>query len=193
MKKEWPIIALFFLLITGCVLIITTIEYPECNIVPLVLDEERMPGGWRRSGLGTAFLAVQDRQVTQQAYYIFMENGNGTESIPPHTAHHTVYQYSNSWLATFYVWFEKESFFSSSGWQWSKLEGIDSLPLHADQIQIKCGDGNGPYYGDRCAAALRYGPYISDFSSSIQEEVMSTEEFKEMVLEIDELFGACGE
>ena len=73
------------------------------------------------------------------------------------------------------------------------MEGAKSLSLQADQRQIKCGESDNPYLDEMCAAVLRYGPYISDFSASIQEGTMSTEEFKQVVLEIDEIFRSCGE
>lgn len=184
MKKKLCIVAALFLAISiaACVLTIARRENPKCSINSLVLDEEGMPEGW--SNKWGVLPPALEPLGAQQAYRMIMQNGN-------ETAGHTVYQYSNRWLAAFHVWFDREMFFPSVGWDWSELQGASSLPLHADQWQIKCGDSNYPSLGNSCTAVLRYGPYISDFGSSIQEGVMSTEEFIEIVLKIDELFSSC--
>lgn len=180
-------IALLFLLIVAGVLVIVRKENSRCSIEALAVDEKWMPEGWQNDDtFAFTLLPEQNRSGAQQALYVPMDNEH-------YTAYHTVYLYPNKWLAVFHIWFYREKFFPSVGWEWSELEGSRNLPLHADQWQVKCGVGNYSLLGNRCAAVLRYGPYVSDFSSSIQEGVMSTEEFEEIVLEIDELFSSCEE
>lgn len=184
MKRKSVIAVALFLVVSiaACVLTFGSVENPKCSIISLVLEEEMMPEGWRNKW--AILPPALDTLGAQEARRMIMQKGDGA-------AGHTVYQYSNRWLATLHFRFEKELFFPSVGWKWSRLEGVNSLPLHADQLQLKCGDSNDPHLGNSCTAVLRYGPYISDFSSSIQEGVMSTEEFKEIVLKIDELFSLC--
>lgn len=186
MKEKSCVIAALFLMlpIAACVLITAWEESPKCSIEPIVLGEEEMPEGWETEWAIRP--PALEKLGAQEAYGIFMQNNDGT-------AHHTVYRYSNRWLAAFHMWFDRETFFPSAGWEWSELNRTRTLPVHADQWQVKCGVGNYPLLGKRCAAALRYGPYVSDFSSSIQEGVMNTEEFTGIVLRIDELFGSCVE
>jgi hypothetical protein len=185
MKKKLCIVAVLFLAISvaACILAITRKESSKCSINSLIVDEERMPEGW--SNKWGVLPPALELLGAQQAYCMIIQNGNETAS-------HTVYQYSNAWLAAFHVWFDRETFFPSVGWDWSDLERANDLSLHADQRQIKCGTGNYPLLGDQCTAILRYGTYVSDFGSSIDEEgAMSTEEFIEIVLKIDELFSSC--
>jgi hypothetical protein len=186
MKGKSCTVGAFFLLllIAACVLIAAWEESSKCGIDPLVLGEEKMPEGWK-----TEWVVLPPALETlgaKEACGVFLKNND-------ETAHHTVYRYSNRWLASFHMWFDRETFFPSVGWEWSDLEGAEALPVRADQWQVECGASNYPLLGSRCAAAFRYGPYVSDFSSSIKEGVMSTEEFTETVLRIDELFDSCTE
>jgi hypothetical protein len=179
-------VAVFLLAVLVVVGTLTVVrrENQKCSIDSLVLGEEGMPEGWKKEW--SILPPALDTLGAQHAYSIFMQNGD-------ETAHHTVYHYSNEWLAIFHIWFDDEVFFPTVGWDWSELEGANRLSLDADQQQIRCGDSNDPYLGSRCAAVLRYGPYISDFSSSTREGVMSTEDFEQIVLQIDDLFRLCEE
>ena len=182
-KRRYVIITLVFVFfIVACLLPIVRRGSQQCSIDSLVVDEGKMPEGWENKW--TILPPALDALGAQEAYSIFMHNGNETAS-------YAVFQYSNRWLATFHVWFDNEVFFPSVGWEWSELEGASSLPLNADQIQIKCGDSSLLHLDDRCTAVLRYGPYISNFSSSTQLGVMSTEEFKKVLLKIDDVFSSC--
>lgn len=184
-KKLYTVAALSLVaFIAVGVLAINWRKSPQCNIHSLILDEERMPEGWKNQW--AILPPALETLGAQHAYSIFMQNGNAT-------AHHTVYQYSSRWRAVFHIWFEKEIFFPSAGWDWSELTEAGNLSLHADHRQIRCGNGNHLYLDNRCTAVFRYGFYISDFSSSVQEGVMSIDDFKEAVLKIDELFSSCAE
>lgn len=180
------VLALFLVFSLACVMIITGIEHPRCDITSLVLDEGNSLEGWHRGDeeLYPEFLPVQDRLGAQQAFSNVMIKGN--QQIG-----HTVYQYSNNWLAKFHMWFDRELFFPSVGWKWSEVKGVNNLSLHADQIHIYCGRSNLQYLDDGCVAVFRYGPYISDFTTFAEEGGVSTEEFEELVLKINELFRSC--
>ena len=187
MRRKWYVIALLFLLIVASVLTTVRKENSRCGIEALAVDEKWMPEGWQNDdAFAFGLLLKQDRAGARQALHVPMNNGHST-------AFHTVYQYSNGWLAVFHLWLHRETFLPSASWEWSELEGSRNLPLHADWWQVKCGAGPFSLLGNRCAAVVRYGAYVSRFSSSIQEDVMSTEEFEEIVLEIDELFSSCEE
>jgi hypothetical protein len=184
MKRSLLLVAL--LLLTTCIVVgigvVIRREKLECNVHALVLAEREMPEGWKEEWRVEP--PALDRRGAKQAYGVFMQNDD-------ETAHHTVYEYSNRTLAALHVSVDNQIFFPSVGWSWRELEGTGSLPLYADQRQIKCGHSNDPYLSDRCTAILRYGPYISDFSSTIREGVMSIDEFKQIVLRIDAQFGRC--
>lgn len=189
MKKKLSILLvliLFVIFVITCAVIVTGMDHSRCNIESLVLDEGNSLKGWRRGDeeLYPMFLPVQDRLGAQQAFSNFMIRGN--QEIG-----HTVYQYSNSWLAKSHLWLDREIFFPSVGWEWSEMKDTSPLSLRADQIQIQCGKSNLQYLDDGCVAVIRYGPYISDFTAFTQEGGMSTEEFKEFVLKVDELFRSC--
>lgn len=141
-----------------------------------------MPEGWEVKW--AVLPPALDSLGAQQAQSVFMENGLNTAS-------HTIYRYSNRWLAAFRVRLHREVFFPSSGWDWSELAQSQNLPLQADDRQIRCGEGTLPILGNRCGAVLRYGPYLSDFSSSMEQGVMSIGEFEQIVLKIDDLFSSC--
>jgi hypothetical protein len=193
-RKRGCSVAVLFLLgaVVICMLTVVRREHPKCRIESLALSDEWMPGRWqiREGDLWPAFLPERDRLGAQQAYQTAIGNDSGG------AISHTVYQYRNRWLATFRLWFDRETFFPSVGWTWKELEEANNLPLHAGQQQIKCGTANPGFslLGNQCSAVLRYGPYISDFGSSIGEEGdISIEEFMEIVLQVDERFTSCVE
>lgn len=172
-----------------CMLVIFWVENPKCDLSSLLLDEAEMPVGWRKLWVVLPeVLALDAAKGAQQAYSVSMEYARVPDE---YGAHHTVYQYSNSVLSTFYFWLYYDRPVSYAGWP--ELREASNPPLQADRILIKCNDGNDPYIGKSCVAILRYGSYISDFGSSIEEEIMSIDEFQETVLKIDERFSECGE
>lgn len=190
MKKKSCMVTVLLLVLSiiVCVLTVAIKENPKCSVEFLVLDEDKMSEGWRND-LGFLPPAL-DALGAQEAFLMTMESDEGG------AISHTVYRYRNRRLATFHFWFDRETFFPSVGWTWKELEEANNLPLHADQQQIKCGTANPGFslLGNQCTAVLRYGPYISDFGSSIGEEGdMSIEEFIETVLKIDERFRSCVE
>ena len=186
-KKSWMIAVLLPLLpVVACALTLVIGEHPECSVEFLVLNEDKMSGGWRND-LGFLPPALPALGA-QEAFRMVMKSDDGG------TIGHTVYRYRNSWLAAFHFWFDRAVFFPSACTDWSDFQEANDLPLHADQQQIKCGIATCSPLADYCSAVLRYGPYISDFDSSIGEEGdMSIEEFIETVLKIDERFRSCGE
>ncbi len=188
MKKKLRIIAvlLFLLPIVVCALPFVVREHPKCSVEFLVLDEDKMTGGWRND-LGFLPPAL-DALGAQEAYAIIMVNDEGG------SIGHTVYRYRNRWLAIFHFWFDGAVFFPSISTDWSELQEANNWSLHADQQYIRCGVATSPHLDDYCSAVLRYGPYISDFDASTSGEGgISLEEFEEIVLKIDEQFRLCGE
>jgi len=173
-----------------CVLIFTRGEHPKCGIETLILDEDQMSEQWRITddNIWPAFLLAQDRLGAQEAFRMAMKNDdNGMIG-------HTVYRYRNRWLAIFHLWFDKAVFFPSISTDWSEYQEANNWPLHADQQYIRCGVATCPPLADYCSAVLRYGPYISDFDVSTSGEgAISLEEFKEIVLKINERFISCEE
>ena len=180
LKKMTRFVFVGFILLT--ILLMFKDENLKCDVDLLVLDETKMPIGWKNKwGILPPAL---DTLGAEQAYGMSMEkNEEG--------AGHTVYKYRNKWLAIFYLRFNKEIYFPSMGWNWSELKEAKNLPLQADQIQIKCGDSNYKYLDDGCSAVLRYGSYISDFGLSRKDDKIPTEEFIDIVLKIDEQFRQC--
>lgn len=71
------------------------------------------------------------------------------------------------------------------------LDGINGWGLNGDQKKIQCGTSDAPLLGYICVAAVRYGPFISKFSSPIEGGVMTHEEFRAIVLAIDEQITSC--
>jgi hypothetical protein len=182
-------VLLLLLLIVACVLMLVVRDRPRCNVKFLTLNEVQMSGRWQISDrdLWPAFLPIQDRLGAQEAFRMVMKSDDGG------TIGHTVYRYHNSLLAVFHFWFDRAVFFPSACTDWSDFQEANDLPLHADQQQIKRGIATCSPLADYCSAVLRYGPYISDFDSSVGEQGdMSMEEFLRVVLMIDERFKSCG-
>ncbi len=187
MRKKSCIIAVLLVLpIVVCALPFVIREHPKCSVEFLVLDEDKMAGGWRND-LGFLPPAL-DALGAQEALLMTMKSDdNGAIS-------HAVYRYRNRWLAAFHFWLDGRGFFPSVSMHWSELEQADRLSLHADQQWIQCGISDDPILGDMCVAVLRYNSYISDFSALTSGEgAISLEEFEEIVLKIDERFRLCGE
>jgi len=181
-----PLLLVGLLLVILCIVlgvgVAITREKLRCDVNTLVLAEGEMPEDWNL--VWEIQPPALPRLGSRRAYGVFMQNGD-------ETAHHTVYEYSNRTLAVLHITVENQTFFPSIGWNWRELEGTRGMPLCADQREIRCGDSDDPYLGSRCTAILRYGPYVSDFSSSVQEGVLSIEEFKQIVLKIDGQLCQC--
>ncbi|MBC7227544.1 MAG: hypothetical protein H5T61_09965 [Thermoflexales bacterium] len=177
------------LFLVACVLMLVGKDHTKCTTKFLTLNEEQMVGQWRVSDpLWPAFLPIQDRLGAQEVYRIILVNNDGG------TIGHTVYRYCNRWLAAFHFWFDKAVFFPSISTEWSELQEANHWPLHADQRDVRCGVAIDPPLEDKCSAVLRYGVYISDFDASTSGAgAVSLEEFREIVLKIDERFQLCGE
>ena len=177
-------VPVLLLLAAGLALVSTPLwaRDPGCNIASLTLDVENLPPGWESPWVvvppALETLGAKDGDGR------YMENGQSTAS-------HTVSQYSGSWLAVFHLWFERETFFPSVGWDWSDLERIEFRRIFADEYRVQCGESNMQHLDTRCTAILRYGPYISDFTSNIREGAMSVDDFEEIVLKIDGMFRSC--
>jgi len=186
-SKRFQIIGTIVLVactVVACIWGIASKGNPECEIDAFALDQGVMPDGWEKT-VGPTSLPGQDALGAQHTYYVFWENGK-------QTAHYTVYQYSNKFVASFHFWFD-DAWFFPSGWKWLELEGAGTLSLRSDQQRIMCGVSDDPYLGDMCVAVLRYGSYIANFGTSIQEGIMGTQDFVKIVHQVDGTFGLCKE
>lgn len=176
------VLSFIAIIIIACIVGSVAREQPKCTLDSLVLSDSDMPAGWRTQWTITP--PALERKGAEQAYGITWLNDGGV-------AQHKIYQYSNRWLAAFHVHFNSKLYFPPGSWVWSDVEDIGQLSLQADQLWVKCGKSDDPYLDDRCAAVLRYGPYVSDFDSAMAAGKMSLEEFKQTLLKIDTLFGRC--
>ena len=189
MKKKSCLAVIFVLAASIGVCMLTTfwVQKPKCDLPSLLLGEAEMPPGWREQWIILpAVLALDAANGARQAYSVRLEYAD----MPgEYGAHHTVYQYSNRVLSAFYFWlyYDRPVIYAD----WPELREASKLPLHADRIQIKCRNSNDPYNGNGCAAVLRYGFYISNFGSSIEEGVMTLDEFQEIIIKIDSRFVSC--
>lgn len=159
-------------------------ENPQCSLENLILEDEMMPAGWQRFGWVSP-PALPDLGA-RDARSVIYEKENAI-------AHHQVYQYKNQMVASLSLRINNQVFFpsSSSSWIWSDLEGSDNWGLSGDVERIRCGISDNPLLGYNCGALIRYGLFISDFSSPVGEGIMSQEEFKSIVIAIDDSFSSC--
>lgn len=152
----------------------------SCSPEDVLLDQEALPGAWQ-SEFGAVYLPAQDRLGARRAYHIFLERDDLT-------AQQTIYEYASPLRACFHFWFDREVFFPSS-WAWETLENPPAVD--ADRYRILCGDSEDEYLGRRCGALMQYGPFLSDFSTSIDDQTMQVEDFKQLVTTIDKWFKRC--
>jgi hypothetical protein len=152
----------------------------SCSLEDVLLGQKTLPGAWQ-SELGAVYLPTQDKLGARRAYHIFLERDDLT-------AQQTIYEYASPLRARFHFWFDREVFFPSS-WAWEMLENPPAVD--ADRYRILCGDSEDEYLGQRCGALMQYGPYLSDFSTSIDDQTMQVEDFKQLVTTIDERFKRC--
>ncbi len=168
------------LLTIVCVWSVFRKDEPSCDVSSFIVDENTLlQSGY--SDMGPIWLTEEDRLGSEKAYRIFIEQDG-------YTAHHTIYEYRNTYVAQLHFVLEKEVFFPS-GWQWRKLD--ESEALNADAWQIQCGESSDPYLGNRCAAVLRYGKYISHLSSSMAKNFRSPQDFLDIIREFDTKFISC--
>jgi hypothetical protein len=185
MKQKWYIIVTSVLLLScvACTVTFSREETPPCDITSLILEQEMILEGGE-SDLGYVFLLEQDSLGAQRAYNIYVKKQDVS-------AHHTVYQYANQSQAKLHFATENYQFFPA-GWQWVDLGDAGSLALHADEWQMKCGETDDPGLSPkRCTAILRYGVYVSRFSTSISPGIVEIEDFEYLVAEIDNRFENC--
>ena len=152
----------------------------SCSPEDVLLDQEALSGA-RQSEFGAVYLPAQDRLGARRAYHIFLERDDLT-------AQQTIYEYASPLRARFHFWFDREVFFPSS-WAWETLENPPAVD--ADRYRILCGDSEDEYLGRRCGALMQYGPYLSDFSTSIDDQTMQVKDFRQLVTTIDERFKRC--
>lgn len=154
----------------------------QCRLETLILTEKMMPMGWTRSG--QVVPPVLPKHGAQDALGVVYENGSDI-------AQDKIYRYKNAVLAFFFFRVNNQLFFPSGQWRWSDLDGKDGWGLNGDQKRIQCGYSDDPLLGHLCVAVVRYGPFISEFSSPIEEGIMTYEEFKAIVHAIDEQITSC--
>jgi len=159
-------------------------ENPRCSLENIILNDDLMFLGWQRFGWVSP--PALPGLGSQDALGVIYEKENAI-------SHHSVYQYKNQLLASLSLRINNQVFFpsSSSSWIWSDLEGSDDWVLCGDEVKIQCGNSDDPLLGDRCAAVIRYGLFISDFSSPIEESVMNQEQFRKIITSIDNNFASC--
>jgi hypothetical protein len=173
------------LFLSLCVLLgflLSISQSAKCNLESLLLQDNMMPDNWKR--LWRILPPALPKEGAVDALKVVYENGN-------EIAQHTIYRYKNSLLTFLFLRINNQLFFPSGSWRWSDLAGSEDWGLNDDGGRIRCGDSDDPFLGDLCVAVIRYGPYISEFSSPIEEGVMSHEEFKALVVAIDEQIASC--
>ena len=172
-------------LLTLCILLGFVLNFSqktECDLESLILQDNMMPPQWER--LWRVLPPALPKDGAQDALEVVYENQNEMAS-------HTIYRYKNGLLAFLLHRINNEIFFPSGLRIWSQFEGSDYWLLNEDEDRIQCGDSDDPLLGYRCDAVVRYGPYISEFSSPIEEGIMGQEEFKAIVFAIDERIASC--
>jgi hypothetical protein len=182
--KRWHTLSagiILALVVLGlCGRVVSSPAASSCSLEDVLVDQKVLPGAWQ-SELGAVYLTAQDKLGARRAYHIFLERDDLT-------AQQTIYEYSSPLRARFHFWFDREIFFPSS-WAWETLENPPAVD--ADRYRILCGDSEDEYLEQRCGALMQYGPYLSDFSTSIDDETMQVEDFKQLVTTIDERFKRC--
>lgn len=148
----------------------------------LILQDNMMLRMWNRSGY--VFPPVLPLQGAQDALGVAYEQGNDI-------VQHKIYQYKNKLLASFFFWFNDKIYFPLGSWNWTDLGYKEKWELNGDAEKVRCGVSDEPLLGSLCVAVIRYGPIISEFSSPIEKDVMSHEEFKAIVIAIDDRIASC--
>jgi hypothetical protein len=178
MKLGLPFLALCVLL--GFVLSIS--QNAKCDLESLLLQDNMMPLNWER--LWKVLPPALPKDGAQDALEVVYENQNEIAS-------HTIYRYKNGVFSFLFLRINDQLFFPTGLRKWFELAGSGEWSLSGDEVRIRCGDSDDPLLGYRCSAVVRYGPFISDFSSPIGDEIMSKEEFKKIVVSIDNQITQC--
>lgn len=171
--------------LTFCILLGFVLNFSQsakCDLESLLLQDNKMPQKWER--LWKVLPPALPRDGAQDALEVVYENQNDMAS-------HTIYRYKNGLLAFLFLRVNNEVFFPSGLRVWSELEGSDDWPLNGDEEKIRCAESTDPLLGFKCDAVIRYGQYISEFSAPIEAGIMSHEEFKAIVLAIDDRITSC--
>lgn len=179
------ILRLVLLILVVFVLLGIAINIPrksECELDNLLLQDNMMPLSWKR--LWRILPPALPKDGSADALNVVYENGNKI-------VQHTIYRYNNELQAILFFRINNELYFPSSSWVWSELKGSDQWLLYGDELRIRCGESNDPFLGNLCVAVIRYGWFISKFSSSIGEGIMSQKEFKAIVIALDNQITSC--
>lgn len=182
MSKRWKVTLL--LLALGS-LLVWGLRYAQpapCPLKSLLLPDDMMPTKWKREWY--VLPPALPTEGAQDALKVIFQRGRGM-------ADHTIYRYRNGLLAFLFLRINREVFFPSVGWNWAELAGSQAWGWQGQEARIRCGAGNDPLLGDRCGAVIRYGPYLSDFSASMGEGLVSEAEFQATVLALDAQIAAC--
>jgi hypothetical protein len=154
----------------------------ECDLESLILQDNMMPPNWER--LWGILPPALPKEGAQDALGVVYEKQNEMAS-------HTIYRYKNGVLAFMFIRINNQLYFPSGQWLWSDLNGDKDWGLSGDEYRIKCGESNDSLLGYLCVAVVRYGSYISEFSSPVEVDIMSETEFKAIVLAIDKQILSC--
>lgn len=180
MKTKIVLIIFSTLVILSAVLFFP--ESSQCEFGDVILDIEMMPTGWDKQGYVTP-PAIPKWGAEDVVSINYIKGPNKT--------YHRLYRYRNRMLAFIYLNLYNQYFFPTGMRSWSVYDEANKWALHGNTIRIKCGKSDSFPFPKRCASVIQYGPIISDFSSRVGDRTMSEEEFKEMVLVIDNHFSLC--
>jgi hypothetical protein len=182
MKKIiWISLSLFAI----CFLLVFTLyknQQSNCPLNDLSIKDNMMPIGWNR--LWSVLPPALPTDGAVDAIEIDYEYGNNR-------AYQTIYQYKNEFFAFFFLRFNNQLLFPTAWIKWTTLKGNENLDLNGNENRIRCGESQYPIIGYRCSAVVRYGQFISHFSTPIAEGIMSTEQFQSIVLAIDDQISTC--
>lgn len=154
----------------------------RCDLDRLIVQDNMMPTAWKRRW--QVLPPALPKEGAQDALNVVYENGS-------EIAQDTIYRYKNTAVAFLYFRINNQLYFPSGLWRWSDLAGSVDWRLNGDESRIQCGDSDDSLLGYLCVAVVRYGSYISVFSSPIEEGTMSTQEFNSIVVDIDNQITSC--
>lgn len=179
------IIAAVLILLALCSLLVLVIfgyQKPKCPLENLILQDDMMPSEWGR--LWRVLPPALPTDGAIDALEVDYENGNNRAS-------QTIYRYKNEFLAFFFLRFNNQVLFPTAWIRWTNLNGSESWNLNGNENRIQCGESQYPIIGYRCSAVVRYGQFISQFSTPLVDGNMNAEQFKSIVLAIDDQISTC--